>query len=126
MREKGEYLQRVPRLKQRTAEALAAAEEAADTPEEQELMRRLRQGYDHFFHEYDKILARPTVQGIYPTILQLIDTVLTEEILAPAHEYRRLNEEMLAEATRANQEAAAWLTSGLLALGVCGSVGGIL
>src|SRR3954471_16653997 len=50
------YLDPVPRLKRRTAQALAAAEDAANTAEEQALMWRLRRGYDHFFSQYDRAL----------------------------------------------------------------------
>lgn len=120
------HLEPVPRLKTRTAEALAAAERLATTPEEEVLMRRVRQGYEHFFAEYEKAVRQPPVQGLYLRIIDLTDTVLTKEILDPAHEYLRLNEGMLARSARENQEMAGWLTVGLLALGTCGSVGGLL
>lgn len=120
------YLEPVPRLKQRTAEALAHAEREAITPAEKVLMKRVRQGYDHFFSEYDKVLQVPPKQGFYPKILELIEDVLEKEILEPAHEYLRLNEGMLSQANETNQEMARRLTVGLVALGIFGSVGGLL
>ena len=93
------YLEPVAHLKQRTAEALANAEAAAVTPDEQSLMRRTRQGYDHFFAQYDQALHNPPPEGKYFKIIELTDTVLTREILEPAHEYLRLNEGMLKQAS---------------------------
>lgn len=120
------HLESVPRLRKRTAAALEAAELASTTSTEEALMRRTRAGYDHFFVEYDKLVARPPAQGLYLTIIELIDNVLTREILAPAHEYLRLNEGGLAQVTTTNAEMTEKLTIGLVALGVCGAAGGLL
>src|SRR5262249_45713862 len=120
------HLEPVPRLKQRTADALADAEGAANTPTEQALTRRIRKGYEHFFQEYDRVLQSPPKQGVYLKIMELIDTVLLKEILDPAHEYLRLNEGMLARAAEANQSQGDRLTVVLLGLGISGSVGGLL
>jgi signal transduction histidine kinase len=120
------YLEPVPGLKKRTAEALADAEKTAYTPVEAALMRRVRQGYEHFFEEYEKAVRISPIQGVYLRIIDLTDTVLLKEILEPAHEYLRLNEGTLARSARENQEMAGWLTAGLLALGLCGSIGGLL
>src|SRR4051812_25720878 len=86
------HLDPLPHLKERTAAALAAAEEAAGSPAEEALMKRTRQGYEHFFAEYDKLLKNPPKTGIYQEIIKLTDTVLAKEIVEPAHEYLRLNE----------------------------------
>lgn len=120
------YLDPVPRLKQRTAEALAAAEAAAITPAEESLMRRTRQGYDHFFAQYDQAVHNPPPEGKYFKIIELTDTVLTREILEPAHEYLRLNEGVLKQASETNQQLARRLSILLIAAGFCGSVGGLL
>lgn len=120
------YLERVPELKQRTADALANAETAANLQSEQALMHRMCQGYTHFFAEFDKVLRNPPPQGLYPRIIELIDTVLTKEVLDPTHEYLRLNEKILTQASETNQQVANWLTIGLLTVGLCGSAGGLL
>ena len=53
--------------------------------------------------------------------------MLTKEILEPAREYLRLNEGMLAQADRGQPaNSRERLTVGLVGLGVCGSVGGLL
>jgi signal transduction histidine kinase len=120
------HLDPVPRLRHRAEEALHGAERVATTDTEQALMRRVRKGYDHFFAEYDRLEHSPPPQGVYAKVLELIDTVLTREILEPAREYLRVNEGMLARATEANQELSQRLTVGLVGLGVSGSIGGLL
>ncbi|MBN9121734.1 MAG: histidine kinase, partial [Planctomycetes bacterium] len=120
------HLESVPRLRQRAAEALDESEKLATTEQEQVLMRRVKKGYRHFFEEYDRLERTPPPQGVYAKVLELIDTVLTREILEPAREYLRVNEGMLTRATEANREQSERLTLGLVGLGVCGSVGGLL
>jgi len=120
------YLDSVPRLRERAAEALDGAEKVAATDSEQVLMRRVRKGYDHFFAEFDRLSREPPRHEVYTKVLELIDTVLTKEILEPTREYLKLNEGMLVQATEANSALSQQLTIGLVGLGVCGSVGGLL
>jgi len=119
------HLEPVPRMRLRTAAALADVETSSATPTEQTLTKRIRLGYDHFFAAYDQILRKPDFT-LYPKIIELIDTVLTKDILEPAHEYLRLNEGMLAQTTTSNRELTERITTGLVALGLCGSIGGLL
>ena len=120
------HLESVPRLRKRTAEALATADRVATTEPEQVCMREVRKGYEHFFEEYDRLTREPPKQGVYAKVLELIDTVLTREILEPAREYLKLNEGQLATSAEANQEMSRRLTVGLVGLGLCGSVAGLL
>jgi len=120
------HLEPVPRLRTRTAEALHEAEKMATTEQEQLLMRRVRKGYVHFFAEYDRLEQAPPPQGVYAKVLDLIDTVLAREILEPAREYLKVNENMLNRTSEANRELSQRLTFGLIGLGVCGSVAGLL
>lgn len=120
------HLEPVPRLRERTADALHEAEKLATTEEEKRLMRRVRKGYAHFFAEYDRLEQAPPPQGVYAKVLELIDTVLTHEILEPAREYLKVNEGALNRTSEANRELSQRLTFGLIGLGVCGSVAGLL
>lgn len=119
------HLKSIPQLKERTDEALSEAEQTASTPLEHIHMRRVRQGYQRFFAEYDKIL-RNRDQWKYSKIIELIDLVLQKEILDPAHEYLRINEGVLAQVTKDNQESSDHITLGLIVLGLCGAIGGVL
>jgi two-component system, NtrC family, sensor histidine kinase HydH len=119
------HLKSIPRLKQRTEDSLIEAERAATTPTEQILMKQARQGYDHFFAEFERILADRD-HWKFPKIIELIDTVLEKEILEPAHEYLRVNDGMLTRASETNQKLADRLTTGMFALGLFGTLGGLL
>lgn len=119
------HLKLIPGLKERTHHALAEAERLAQTAEEQRLMRRTRQGFERFFAEYERVLAERE-QWKYPKIFELTDAVFEKEILEPAHEYLRVNETVLTSTSEANQQTADRLTVGLVALGLCGAVGGLL
>jgi signal transduction histidine kinase len=121
-----ELEERLPRLRRRADEALAHAEEAARSDTEQQLILRVREGYRHFFAEYDRIRVHPPPQGRYPEISKLMDTVLSEEILKPIHEYLRHNEAILKQASATNQQLAQRLSIGLLAVGLFGCIGGLL
>jgi signal transduction histidine kinase/CHASE3 domain sensor protein len=120
------HLESVPVLRRRTSEALAEAEAAAGSPQEQALMKRVRQGHEHFFAEYDRLSRNPPASGLYASVLQLIDTVLTKEILEPTREYLRLNEGVLAQTAEDNKQLSERLTFGVIGLGVCGAAGGLL
>jgi two-component system sensor histidine kinase HydH len=120
------YRDQVPDLKEHTVEALENAEAASVIPAEDELMKQIRKGSEHFFAEYDKLLKNPPPQGVYLKIIELTDNVLTKEVLDPTHKYVRLNEEMLSQASETNQKLARRLKNGLLAVGLCGSAGGLL
>lgn len=119
------HLKPIPRQKQRTADALAEAERSASSPEEQNLMRRVRSGYEHFFAEYERVL-REREQWKYPKIFELTDAVFEKEILEPAHEYLRLNEGVLTSTTAANQRTADQISTALVVTGLCGAIGGLL
>jgi signal transduction histidine kinase len=119
------HLEPVPRIRKRTADALAAVERAAATDAEFVAVRRVRTGYEHFFARYDDILRKPE-QGLYPKIIELIDTLLGAEIFDPAHDYLKINEGQLARTAQANRDLADQLTTGLIAIGVLGAVGGLL
>lgn len=121
-----ELEERLPRLRRRADEALAHAEEAARTEVEQVLIARAREGYRHFFAEYDRLRTDPPPQGRYLEIIKLLDTVLSEEILRPIHEYLRHNEASLRQASQTNQQLARRLSIGLVAVGLFGSIGGLL
>lgn len=120
------HLEPVPRLRDRAAEALLEAEKVATTEQEQLLMRRVRKGYEHFFVEYDRLEQVPPLQGVYAKVLELIDTVLAREILEPAREYLKVNEGLLNRTSEANRELSQRLTVGLIGLGICGPVAGLL
>lgn len=120
------HLEGLPRLRGETDRYLADAEGLATTGREQELMRRVKRGYEHFFAELDLISRLPPQGPQRRQMRELIDRVLTDEILEPAHEYLDLNEVMASEAASRNKQAAQRTVFALVALGVFGPAGGLL
>jgi two-component system, NtrC family, sensor histidine kinase HydH len=119
-------LEPIPRQRERVADALTHAESLATTPAEQALMRRTRAGLVAFSTEYDRMTAGRPDQADYARTLELVDTTLATEVIEPTREYLRLNEGGLARANEENERVATYLTTGLVVLGLCGSVGGLL
>lgn len=121
-----QHLESIPRLKKQADDALRGAEESAGTLKEQALMRRVRSGYEHFFREYDRLSHAQFQTGMYTKVSELIETVLTKEILEPTREYLRFNEGLLVRSAEANRELSRHLSIGVIGLGVCGAAGGLL
>jgi signal transduction histidine kinase len=121
-----DYLERVPDLKHRIDEALENARAGSTVTGGDEVIDRIQHGCTDFYAEYDVLIKNPPKAGFYQRLFELTDGLLKTEILDPTHEYLRMNEKHLAEASEANQHLAWWLQNGLLAVGLCGSAGGLL
>lgn len=112
-------------LQETTDHWLAEAERHATTLHEQEIVRRLKEGYLHFFEELDVLLATPEGGAHQSTdIRDLIDSILTKEIIAPAHEYLDYNEGTMVAVARAHRTFSSRISFALLGIGICGSIGG--
>jgi len=123
---KPEFLEPIPRLRERVMKALENAEALALTPPEQALMRRTREGLQAFFAGYDHMTQGDPRKAEYTKTWELVDSVLAQEVIEPTREYLRLNEGSLKAANEENQRQADRLTTALVGLGVCGAVGGLL
>ncbi|QEL19579.1 sensor histidine kinase [Limnoglobus roseus] len=119
------HLEAIPRLQRETADALRTAEEWALTDQEQALMRRVRLGHDRLFGELSRAGRDGPADQLRGRIAQLAE-LPEREILEPAREYRRVNEEVLTETSRETARLADSLTVGLVVLGLCGAAGGLL
>ncbi|OWK40498.1 ATP-binding protein [Fimbriiglobus ruber] len=118
-------LESIPRLQRETADALHEAERWALSEEEKRLMTQVRRGYDRLFDEFGRAV-RESSGPVLKARIAVLAAIPEREILEPAREYRRLNEESLAEISRKTEQQANGLTVGLLALGLCGATGGML
>jgi signal transduction histidine kinase len=121
------HLESIPRLRQGTDRWLDATERTAVTQSEQELIERIKTGYQHFFTAFERLLNEPPTQGhLASRVRELADEVLTDEILQPAQDFLDLNEKEI-EADNANNERVSQrMILGLLLLGVCGPISGLL
>ncbi|MBI3464209.1 MAG: histidine kinase [Planctomycetes bacterium] len=89
-------------------------------------MAKVQAGYDHFFEEFDRLAQDGADPGSREEVAELVNEVLTKEILAPAHEYLDFNEQVMATSTKQSQLMADRMVFGLLLLGLCGPVAGLL
>jgi signal transduction histidine kinase len=105
---------------------LAKAKEVADTDRGQELVRRIGQGYHRLYGEFAKIAGDGRAAAPPQQLFDFIHDMAANEILGPAHEFRRLSRQRMAEASRRNQTLADRMGVGLLLLGTCGAVAGLL
>jgi len=119
------HLEAVPRLQEKAEAALRAAETWALTEREKELMAQVRAGYERLAGEFADATQGPRGPAIRPRVAAVAE-LPERQILGPAREYRRLNEDALAGTSRATRDLADRLTVGLLALGLCGAGGGLL
>src|SRR6516164_4278676 len=120
------YLTRVPELRSSIEIWLAEAERWGVTPDEKRLTDRVRQGNLQFWDQWEQISTQSADAPLPQLIRALIDGILVQEMLEPAHEYLDLNEEEVKEAIEKNQVFADRLVYSLLLLGTCGSAAGLL
>ncbi|MBN9524131.1 histidine kinase [bacterium] len=119
------HLGAIPRLQEKADDALRTAEAWAFSDREKELMARVRTGYDRLTAEFAEAARAPHGPGVRPRVAAVAE-LPERQILGPAREYRRLNEDALAGTSRATRDLADRLTVVLLALGLCGAGGGLL
>ena len=119
-------LTRVPELRTSIEIWLAEAERWGVTPDEKLLTDRVRQGNQQFWNQWEQISTQSADAPLPGLIRNLIDGILVQEMLEPAHEYLDLNEEEVKEAIEKNQVFADRLVYSLLLLGTCGSAAGLL
>jgi signal transduction histidine kinase len=120
-------LENIPRMRQGTDRWLDATGRKAITESEQELIGRVKAGYKHFFTEFQGLLKDPPAHDqLAARVRELADGTLTREILQPAQDYLDINEDEIAASNAANERVAERMVVGLLLLGVCGPVSGLL
>jgi signal transduction histidine kinase len=118
----------------RHAEAMGAFPEEMDrwtgeverwsfTPREHELSARARQGWESLRGELARIAGNPA--ALKQREYERIESLLTDKILTPTHEFLDLNEEEVDQSVTENQAVANRLVIGLLLLGTGGAVAGL-
>lgn len=119
------HLQEISVLHDEARDWIEQAERLATTSRGRDLVASVRRGYEHFFKEVSRI-ANHSQRPKDAAVSQLINEVITEEILRPAHEFRDLNRDLMTQASRRNQMSADRLGLGLILLGSCGAVAGLV
>jgi two-component system sensor histidine kinase HydH len=116
------HLDAVPQLRPKTDHWLKEAERTAVTEKGQELISRVRKGYDRFFADFQALQYDPQIHP--DRIRVLADLTLTGEILQPAQDYLDSNEDEIAARNEENKRATKRIVLGLVLLGICGLVSG--
>jgi signal transduction histidine kinase len=99
----------------------------ATTEREQLLVARLRRGVQLFGEELERLTGPEVGPGPPGERLRtLIDGPIPEEIFDAAQQYLDLNEDIIAETSRQNQQLAGRLVLVFLLLGTCGAVAGLV
>jgi signal transduction histidine kinase len=120
------HLDDVPGLRRGTDHWLEVMERTSVTDKEQELIGRVRQGYEQFFTDFDALLHDPRGRVLPSRVRELADDTVTREILQPAQDYLDINEIEIAASNAGNERVADRTALGLLLLGICGPVSGLL
>lgn len=117
-------LEAIERLQGETDRWLGEAERLATTPREQELMQRVSRGYEHFKFELHRSLANPDQLEAQVEMRDLIDNILTKEIIVPTHEYLDYNEETMVSFAKKHRISSSRFSWVLLVTCVSGCFGG--
>jgi signal transduction histidine kinase len=120
-------LEAVPGLLKETEPWLAQARQEAVTDREQELIARVQKGHERFVAELDRLNKQlPPGADFTETVRTLSNDPLTQEMLLPAQEYLDLTEEEIARSNEDNERTADQMVRGLLLLGICWPVAGLV
>jgi two-component system sensor histidine kinase HydH len=123
------YLEAIPRLRQATEHGrgtdywLEEMERTALAEKEQELMSRVKRGYEHFFTAFQGLLDE-AAEPDPSQVRALADNTLIPEILEPAQEYLDVNEKEIDADIKHNKSVTDRIVLGLILLGICGLVSG--
>jgi signal transduction histidine kinase len=119
-------LDAVPKQIEAIDVALAAAGELADSDRERDLISEAKRGYQQFVAEFNKARSIDSESAMRSTVRRLDDQLIHDAILKPAQEYLQSKADAVAAVSVRNQQSADRVALGLLLLGVCGSVAGVL
>ena len=119
-------LEAVAEIRRETDRWMDEADRLSTTPREDELVALAKRGYERFFTEFERQSRDSSDPQTRERVEQLLDEVLTREILAPVQEYLDYNEQAMATTSRENQVVADRMALVLLLLGFSGAVAGVL
>ncbi|HEV3340904.1 MAG TPA: ATP-binding protein [Pirellulales bacterium] len=118
------YLDEVPSLEQTTERLLTAARQSARRNRELDFISEIEQGCRQFFDEIDRARDSGSVELAVGELVA--DTRIERDIFQPARDYIDYHRKIVEETRRETQAMAERMGLGLLLLGICGSVAGLL
>lgn len=116
----------VARLQHELDRWLAVAEDAADTDRERALLDQIRQGYERLFADFQHVMHGDEQAEQMPGLVTSLHNWAADAILKPAGQFRNLTRQQATDASERHQAIAEHLGWGLMLLGLCGAVAGLL
>jgi two-component system, NtrC family, sensor histidine kinase HydH len=106
---------------------LRAARRVAVSERESKSVEMLRDGYGRFFDELTALANQALPADVLEQRVRvLLRDTLEKDVLAPAEEYLKTNEEEIHQSNEVNQDMAKWVVRGFLLLGICGPLSGLV
>jgi signal transduction histidine kinase len=121
-----EYLDAIPPFREETRRWLAEAERLAGTPSERVMLHEIGEANERFWGELSVLVRRSRGEDVRREIRDLSSLTLTRQIRIPAQDYLNEQGDKVAGAVTENQQMRGRIGAGLLALGTCGAVAGLL
>lgn len=118
------YLNEIPMLEQTTEKLLASGRRMARRDRELDFISDIEQGCRRFFDEIARARESGAVESEIGAIVT--DTSIEREIFLPARAYIDYHRKIVEETRRETQAMANRMGLGLLFLGTCGSMAGLL
>lgn len=117
-------LDSLPQLKRRTEAVLASARATARRNAELDRIAEIEQGCRRFFDEIERARASDSPESAISALIS--DTHMDQDIFQPARSYVEYHRMVVEQSMRDSQTMAHRMGLGLLLLGICGSVAGLL
>jgi signal transduction histidine kinase len=109
-----------------TVNLLHEAEGTARTQEEKESVAEIKAGFNRFEQRYQAAASDGINESDKPVLVDLVDNVLTEEVLEPTKEAVSFNRAVVDRTNAANRKTTNLMRQGFLFLGLTGGAGGLI
>jgi signal transduction histidine kinase len=120
------HLDEIPALREATRRWLAEAERLAGSRPERQGLREIGEANERFWAQFAALSLRARDEEVRREMRDLSSLVLTRQVRIPAQDYLDEQEDEIAGAITENQAMPGRIAIGLLALGACGAVAGLL
>jgi two-component system, NtrC family, sensor histidine kinase HydH len=120
------YLHQAAQLQEQAADWFDKADDLAKTERERQLIHRMRLGQQRLESDLGRSVKLPPSVARAEMLRNLADEVLPNKLLIYIQKYIRLNEQEVTRSSQRNQATANQLMFGLILLGTCGGVAGML
>ncbi len=120
------HMEAIPALRIDAEALLEKTKRLSRDDSERQLIERVDQGCHRFFDEFTRITA-PDFQGDFRAASEhLVEVILENDVLAPNRAYINFNRQVVDGNSRESQDLANRIRLGMVALGVCGALGGLV